>query len=434
MKRQSHTFDGKRQFFQKIHRQVAMRLFFAWLVASLLVGAATAYLEVRRVDDLASALALSASDSLQIHVAKDGVQHVESLNVALKKLLEQGYVQAQVANELGLVISKVATIGNQSNLFARLTSSKRMPESLMSPRVSHRTLWFASELVVQVNVPLKDSVGNSIGHFNGAYRVDPATRKHAQTDLVRNVSMVLLSILATTFLIYPVIIGLHRGVMQLSADLMRSNLELMEVLGSAVAKRDSDTDLHNYRVCLYSIFFAEALGLPDAEIRAVIVGAFLHDVGKIGISDAILLKKGKLTVEEFSIMKTHVQLGMDIVAKSSWIDEAKDVIEFHHERFDGSGYQRGLAGESIPLAARLFAIVDVFDALTSSRPYKEAFPLKEAVHILVESSGSHFDPRLVATFKNIATSLHGELANRPERYLRQLLHGQVTKYFLTISR
>jgi len=143
MKRQSHTFDGKRQFFQKIHRQVAMRLFFAWLVASLLVGAATAYLEVRRVDDLASALALSASDSLQIHVAKDGVQHVESLNVALKKLLEQGYVQAQVANELGLVISKVATIGNQSNLFARLTSSKRMPESLRSQGVSHSTMWFA---------------------------------------------------------------------------------------------------------------------------------------------------------------------------------------------------------------------------------------------------------------------------------------------------
>ena len=432
MKRESHTFDGKKQFSQKIHRQVAMRLFFAWLVASLLVGAATVYLEVRKVDDLASALALSASDSLQIHVEKDGVQHLDSLNAALEKLIEQGYVQAQVVNESGQVISNVAT-GNQGNLLARLTTSKRPPESPMSPRVRHRTLWFASELVVQVNVPLKDSVGNRIGNFNGAYRVDPTTRKHAQTDLTRNVSMVLLSILATTFLIYPVIIGLHRGVLQLSADLMRSNLELMEVLGSAVAKRDSDTDLHNYRVCLYSISFAEALGLPDAEIRAVIVGAFLHDVGKIGISDAILLKKGKLTAEEFSIMKTHVQLGMDIVAKSSWIDEAKDVIEFHHERFDGSGYQRGLAGESIPLAARLFAIVDVFDALTSSRPYKEAFPLKKAVHILVESSGSHFDPRLVDIFKNIATSMHGELANLAERDLQRLLHAQVTKFFLKIS-
>ena len=420
-------FRGNRKpFFQGIHGQVAKRLTLAWLLLSLAVGGTVAYLEVRKVDELAFTLAMAASESLRMHVAEVGEQHTDSLKAALAPLLKQGYVQVRVSNEAGQVIAEAASV-NQAELLTRLTKLEHAPELFETG--GHQTLWLARELVVQVSTPLQDQRGNSIGNFNGAYQVDVATRQRVQADLVRKVSMVLLAILATTFALYPVIIGLNKGVLQLSVGLMRSNIELMEVLGSAIAKRDSDTDLHNYRVCLYSISFAEALGLPEKEIRVVIAGAFLHDVGKIGISDAILLKPGKLTAQEFSIMKTHVRLGMDIVAKSSWLDGARDVIEFHHEWFDGSGYQCGLRGESIPLAARLFAIVDVFDALTSHRPYKEPFSLKEAVRILVENRGSHFDPRLVDVFESIAASLHGELANLAEIELRQRLHVQVTKYF-----
>ena len=129
-------------------------------------------------------------------------------------------------------------------------------------------------------------------------------------------------------------------------------------------------------------------------------------------------------------MKAHVQLGIDIIAKSNWLNDAGDVIEFHHERFDGRGYQRGLRGDSIPLVARLFAIVDVFDALTSRRPYKEPVPLQEAVRILAEGRGSHFDPRLLDVFQDMAVELHGELAGLAETGLRQQLQQQVTKYFL----
>ena len=217
--------------------------------------------------------------------------------------------------------------------------------------------------------------------------------------------------------------------LQLSSKLMHSNIELMEVLGSAIAKRDSDTDLHNYRVCLYSIRFAEACGFSDQDIRVVITGAFLHDVGKIGISDTILLKPAKLTAEEFATMKKHVQLGTDIIAKSSWLDGARDIVEFHHEHFDGSGYLAGLKGELIPLAARLFAIVDVFDALTSQRPYKMPLPLLEALQILGDGRGSHFDPTLLAVFEKIAVELHTEISQLPEMELRKRLHNRVTDYF-----
>lgn len=424
--------ERKGPLFRNIHSQVAKRLIFAWFVVSVLVGAGTVYLEIRNADQLAFSIALNASESLQDHVAKEGVQHIDALNAELAILLDHGYVQAQVVGKSGQVISKLST-DSHADLLGQLKSSDHQAQSSTVTTIFHKTVWLDSVLIVQVNVPLRDSFGEVIGHFSGIYRVDDETRTHARNDIIRTVSMVLLAIPVTTFLLYPLIIGLHRGVLQLSDDLMRSNIELMEVLGSAIAKRDSDTDLHNYRVCLYSITFAEALGLTAVEIRAVIVGAFLHDVGKIGISDTILLKRGKLTDEEFSTMKSHVQLGVDIVAKASWIDDAKNIIEFHHEKFDGSGYSKGLNGESIPLSARLFAIVDVFDALTSRRPYKQAFALEDAIRILEEGSESHFDPRLIKAFTVIAVPMHQQLSSLTEVDLQNILHQQVSKYFLEVE-
>lgn len=412
--------------FRGLHGLVAKRLLIAWILLSLAVGGAITYLEMRRVDELALGLALSASESLRAHITELGEQHADSLKQALAPLLRQGYVHARVIDKAGKVIAEANT-PDQAEWLTRLTRPEHVPETFVNG--SHRISWSTSDLIVQVNLPLLDRNAYTLGNFYGVYQLDAATRQHAQMELVRNVSMTLFAILVTSLALYPVIISLNRGVLQLSASLMRSNIELMEVLGSAIAKRDSDTDLHNYRVCLYSIRFAEVLGLSEKDIRTVITGAFLHDAGKIGISDAILLKPGKLTAEEFVAMKTHVQLGTDIVAKSAWLQGAREVIEFHHERFDGSGYLAGLKGESIPLAARLFAIVDVFDALTSHRPYKQALPLEQAMTILAGGRGSHFDPRLLHVFERMSAVLHAEIAQLTETGLRMRLHDQVTKYF-----
>lgn len=416
----------RKRIFRGIHGVVAKRLLIAWLLLSLGVGGVMTYFEMRKIDERAFGLALSASESLRTHVGSVGVAHAESLKEALAPLLSKNFVLARVADAEGSVIAEAVAAG-QDELLARVGRPQRT--AVAGGSGSHRMTWLTDELILQLSVPIEDRRGNALGSFSGVYRVDAVTRQHARADLVRNVSVLLLAILATALALYPVIIGLNGGVLRLSAGLMRSNIELMEVLGSAIAKRDSDTDQHNYRVCLYSIRFAEALGLPENEIRAVIAGAFLHDVGKIGIGDSILLKPGKLTDEEFTAMKTHVRLGTDIVARSSWLDSAREVIEFHHERFDGNGYLRGLKGESIPLAARLFAIVDVFDALTSRRPYKAPFPLEEAMRILAESRGGHFDPHLLDVFEKIAAGVHAEIAGLAETGLRERLHVQVTKYF-----
>jgi HD-GYP domain-containing protein (c-di-GMP phosphodiesterase class II) len=252
------------------------------------------------------------------------------------------------------------------------------------------------DLYLQVMVPLW--LGNAEvegdapgGWFEGIYRISPATVAGIRETTLGVTGLVVLSVLMTALILYPLMMSLQRHIVDKARDLLDANLSTLKVLGNAIAKRDSDTNTHNYRVTLYAAAIAQKLGRSDAEIRELIKGAFLHDVGKIAIPDAILLKPGKLDMAEFETMKTHVGHGLDIIAQGFWLTEAVNVVGGHHEKVDGSGYPLGLKGKEIPLAARIFAIADVFDALSSERPYKKAFPLDRTLAILEEGRDSHFD-------------------------------------------
>jgi len=164
-------------------------------------------------------------------------------------------------------------------------------------------------------------------------------------------------------------------------------------------------------------------------MQSLIAGSFLHDVGKIGIPDAILLKPGKLDAQEMSIMRTHVDLGEQIVTGMGWLDGAHAVVAGHHEKWDGTGYPRRLAGNAIPLAARIFAVADVFDALCSKRPYKEPMALDDALAILDKDTGSHFDPAVMAAFRPLAAEMNQVLAGCSEQAARQLLQECVRRHF-----
>jgi len=154
-------------------------------------------------------------------------------------------------------------------------------------------------------------------------------------------------------------------------------------------------------------------------------------VGKIGIPDAILLKPGRLDDDEFVEMKRHVEYGLEIVQQSSWLKDAADVVGAHHEKFDGSGYIKGLRGEEIPINARIFAIADVFDALTSRRPYKDPMSYEEAMKIIELGRSSHFDPRLLALFATISRPLFDEFGNRDDERPREVLAALIDLYFKT---
>jgi putative two-component system response regulator len=176
--------------------------------------------------------------------------------------------------------------------------------------------------------------------------------------------------------------------------------EIVMLLMKAAEQRDTDTGEHVARVAAYVQLIAEALGLPADECRQLSLASTMHDVGKIGVSDAILLKPGRLTADERTEMQEHAERGRRILETSSsdLVRLAAEIAAAHHERFDGQGYPSGLKGEAIPLGGRIVAVADVFDALTSERPYKKAWPLAEARAHLEANAGSHFDPACVNAF------------------------------------
>lgn len=193
---------------------------------------------------------------------------------------------------------------------------------------------------------------------------------------------------------------LEEKVRQRAQALHDTRLQVIRHLGRAAEYRDNETGLHIIRMSKIAVVIAEAAGLDASECDLLLNAAPMHDIGKIGIPDHILLKPGKLDAEEWEIMQTHAQIGADILAAddSDLMSMAHDIALTHHEKWDGTGYPNRLCGEDIPLAGRITALADVFDALTSERPYKRAWSMERTVELIQSERGRHFDPSLVDHF------------------------------------
>jgi HD-GYP domain-containing protein (c-di-GMP phosphodiesterase class II) len=272
-------------------------------------------------------------------------------------------------------------------------------------------------------------IGDKSYYINLLTRLDKKTIEKLKTTIEGSLFILISTILIMFISILPIVYSQYKQMLEKQNELMESNINTLVSLGSAVAKRDSDTSEHNYRVTYYSIKIAEHLNISNDEIRTIIKGSFLHDIGKIAISDNILLKPGKLTTQEFEIMKTHVNSGIDIIKNDKWLKDAQKVILNHHEKVDGSGYPNGLKDDDIPIEARIFAIADVFDALTSKRPYKEPFSLEKSIEILKQSSGSHFDSNIINSFEMIYKELNYDIANKNSDELEIIFHKILKPYF-----
>jgi putative nucleotidyltransferase with HDIG domain len=187
----------------------------------------------------------------------------------------------------------------------------------------------------------------------------------------------------------------------------------LEALGDALDLKDAETEGHSKRVTAFTIAIARAIGLSSDQIRVIARGAFLHDIGKMAIPDAILRKPGALTPDEVVIMREHCYRGYQMLRKIPFLAEAAEIVYSHQERFDGTGYPRGLKGEGIPLGSRLFSVADTLDAITSNRPYRPAQTLDAAIEEIQKWSGRQFDPEVVKVFvsmpKNIWDDLRKEI-------------------------
>lgn len=197
------------------------------------------------------------------------------------------------------------------------------------------------------------------------------------------------------------------GALQSVEQSYRSTLE---ALGAAIDLRDKETAGHSRRVSAYSVEIARRMGVSSSQLENLKRGAYLHDIGKLGIPDSILLKPGPLTPDERKIMEQHVRIGFSLVKGIPFLKGAAEIVLTHHERFDGQGYPSGVSGDDIPLLGRIFAVVDTFDAITSDRPYHRAASFEIAQNVIRSAAGTQFDPAVVSAFLSIPLEIWAKIA------------------------
>lgn len=409
-------------------------------VLSVMMGLTIALIELGHIDTEVKKLVFIEAENFyepyyEYFKYDDVAANNEQLNI-LKSMMEEKIEQQQFLsielyyNNQNNIRKKLisASADNIQDIVNKFTSQQSFDKS---KAINYSRSIYQGNIYLKIIAPFFAlDEQNVLAYFEGIYKISEQQMSAIFTRVMTAVAQVIAVITAVTFLLYPIIIALNRDVIKSNRDLMTANIDMLRVLGEAIAKRDSDTNSHNFRVTIYAITLAREIGLSRKECQALIKGAFLHDIGKIGIRDNILLKPDKLDKEEFRIMNQHVPYGVEIIKNSHWLNDARDLVEYHHEKYDGSGYLQGLSKQDIPLVARIFSIVDVFDALTSRRPYKQAFSLNKSLQIMQKDSAKHFDPVLLAAFKNIAEQLYTEYSGvEDEIILRQRLDRLINRYF-----
>lgn len=422
---------------KNINKIIFRNLILGGITISVLTGILVYLLEYNRIDNYVAKLAIEESTKYSEYYSdyyySPSESSLSSLRIVLQAALDHDlFILVEIYdNNSNRII--IENIKDYSDIKHALGS--KFSRFIMTGETAHQKISIDGKVYIKVMSPIRDRENNKvIGHFEGIYHVSDEKMAEIRGRIILSVLQSVLIVLATTILLYPVILQLNKKLSRRTYELLESNIHTIKSLGGAIAKRDSDTNIHNYRVAIYSARLAEEIGLARSHIQALIKGAFLHDVGKIGISDTILLKPDDLTDDEFEIMKQHVVLGVEIIEYNRWLNDAIDVVLYHHEKFDGSGYLHNLKGKDIPVNARIFTITDVFDALTSSRPYKEAFSLDKSLDILRAGTGSHFDPEFLEKFERIAKQLYIEIYSlKDEQALSRHLDTFISKYFTILD-
>jgi len=424
---------------QNIHKIVIKRLLVSGTFIAIIVTIMALYIELERIEKKVVHMAYDESlqyiDFYNQYRGDPGTNSLQVFHEAIKDRLKTShhFIVIEFYTDKHDLLLRAGTVDVDEIKNELISKDHKV---LMDNNVNYKTSFvhnaFRNELYMEVEIQLTKNGSESIhGYLKGIYKVSSNEIVEIINDVAYVVMQYIATVIFTTSLLYPIIILLNKDLLKSANDLSHANITLLKVLGGAIAKRDSNTNTHNYRVTIYAICLARAIKLEKSQIKALIKGAFLHDVGKIGISDNILLKPEKLDDQEVKEMQRHVVHGVEIIEHSKWLNDAVDVVKFHHEKFNGKGYMSGLSGKMIPVNARIFAIVDVFDALTSDRPYKNALSYSESISFIKNGASSHFDPDLVRSFEQISKDLYLKISNlKTEDDLSKELDSLMEDYFL----
>ncbi len=425
----------------RFNRRAATRIAAVSILLACCVAPVSWFLAIETAEKEVVALAVEESNRFLRYykaIDLDDPESKKRASEAVNTITGGLFDIAEVYDPLGQKLAEATThVGEQIEKslpkHGRPSYTEHSYESLQLP---------GGQWILRVFVPLRDQDASSkaeipgywskakiSGYFEGVRVVPDWQHQQIRFAALGTALLAGLAALLCGAFIYPMVVWLSADNERKAREVLDSHISMMEALGRAIAKRDSDTGAHNFRVAWIASRIGEAMGLSGSTMQALIAGSFLHDVGKIGIPDAILLKPGRLDDIEMETMRTHVGLGEEIVRGMGWLDGAHEVVAAHHEKWDGSGYPRCLAGEAIPLSARIFAVADVFDALTSKRPYKEPMPFEQVMSILRADAGRHFDPAIVTVFESLVHEIREKLRDGAEATAKALLEARIRMHF-----
>lgn len=415
---------------KEIHLRLIKRLCTAWFLALVLGLVGVSYLEYKNLDRSLIASAVKESSAFAVLLTSYQEKPDEDYLVEIRRMagsaLEQtSFILVNLLNGSQELLADVALSSAQA-------ASRAFEEKGLTiiPGSSADGVWVIANKRIynKVAIPVFDSDEDLTGYITGIYLV---SLKESQAIINRfAVSYIICSAAITlcALFCYLGFLFLNNHLIRSIGELNRTTIFLVRKLGSALAKSTNQEEGNSSRVLIYAMKLAEKIQLPLDQRRTLIQGVFLHDLGMLPISPATLQKEGELSTEEIKQVDQHPREGAELIKKFRWLKNAEKVIRYHHEKYDGTGYPDGVRHEKIPMVARVFAIADTFDALTTPRPYREPLPLEESLAVLEQETGLQFDPVLLSAFLEIAPHLYETTASKSPRELEKEVDKLLKRY------
>mgnify|MGYP000638352682 CR=1 FL=1 len=415
---------------KEIHLRLIKRLFTAWLLATVICLAAVSLVEYKNLGHSLLTNAVKESGAFASLLTSYQQRPEEDQLVELKRLAGSALEQTSfiLVDLVGASKEPLLRLAHSPADAVNSAFDKKGLTLITGKQANGDWIITNKRIYSKVMVPIYDSGEDLAGYMTGIYLVSLKETQQIINRFILSGIICIVAISLCALLCYFGFLFMNNHLIRSIAELNRTNTFLIKKLGTALAKSNSQDAEQSFRVLLYSMKLAEKVKLPLEQRRTLIHGVFLHDIGMLPISPATLQKEDELEKEEMKQLDQHPKDGAALIRKFRWLREAEKVVRYHHENYDGNGYPDGAKHEKIPIVARIFSIADTFDALTSSRPYREPLSLEESLATMEQETGLQFDPVLLSAFLDMAPHLHETIASRTAKELEKEADKLLKKY------